>query len=69
MTFFKDSRHVYCPYLQKAEHVYQVLTPNEFINKSVYTVIFHLTCDGDPSIPFDLKNQIKLGKIVFVFKR
>jgi len=30
---FKDSRHVHCLYLQKAEYVYQVTTPNEFINE------------------------------------
>jgi len=39
MLFFKDSRYVHCLYLQKAYHVYQVTTLNEFINESVYTVI------------------------------
>ena len=42
---FKDSRHVYRLYLQKVDHVYQVTTLNEFINESVYTAIYHLTCD------------------------
>jgi len=42
---FRDSRYVHCLYLQKAYHVYQVTTLNEFINASVYTVICHLTCD------------------------
>ena len=42
---FKDSRYVHCLYLQKAGCVYQVTTLNKFINKSVYTVICHLTCD------------------------
>jgi len=30
--FFKDLRYAHCLYLQKVEHVYQVTTPNEFIN-------------------------------------
>ena len=42
---FKDSMYVHCLYLQKAEHVYEVTTLNGFLNESVYTVIFHLTCD------------------------
>jgi len=43
--FFKDSRYIHFLYLQKAEHVYQVTTLNEFINESAYTTIYHLTFD------------------------
>jgi len=42
---FKDSRYVHCLSPQKAEHVYQVTTLNEFINELVHVVICHLTCD------------------------
>jgi len=42
---FKDLRYVHCLYLQKADHVYQATTLNEFINESVYTTIYHLTYD------------------------
>ena len=41
----KDLRYIHCMYLQKAEHIYQVTTLNEFINESVYIVIFHLNYD------------------------
>jgi len=42
---FKNSRYIHYLYVQKAEHVYQVITLNEFIYELVSTVIY-LTYDS-----------------------
>ena len=68
-VIFKDLRYVHYLYLQKADRVYQITTLNEFINKSVYTVIWRLTCDPisyhlqgvSPSFTRTISGQLLIG--------